>query len=92
MTSVSRLIYQAATGQTVPTGPDRCHICGLPTDGGTPVEQVIKEGFTALDVLRAPDSPVVCPACVWSQRRKKQGSPRYSVRSNGGLVVEPLIL
>jgi|GEM_PF-4045355 len=79
MTAVSRLIYQAATGQTVPPGSQRCHICGLPTDGGTPVEQVIKDGFTAIDMLRATGSPVVCPACVWTKAQRESRTKHYVV-------------
>lgn len=79
MTAVSRLIYQAATGQTVPAGPDRCHICGLPTDGGIPVAEVIKEGFTALDVLRDPSSPIVCPACAWTKAQRESRTKHYVV-------------
>lgn len=80
--SVSRLVYRASTGSAYPQGETRCHICGLPTSEGKPVEEVIKHGFTAIDVLRATGSAIVCPACVYTKEQSAIRTQHYVVTSH----------
>lgn len=77
--SVSRLIYHASTQQPYPHGGYVCHICGFPTDTGTPVRDIIKDGFTAIDVLQGTQSDIVCPACVYTKEQPSVRTQHYVV-------------
>lgn len=60
------LIYRALGKPDVTAGASsgHCCLCGAP-NGSLDRKPFVKDGFTNLDRLAAPDSPAICPPCAY---------------------------
>lgn len=85
----THLLYAAAAGGTVESGPLACLICGVAHASGVDVSRVLPETFTNHGMARVPTSRSVCLAChhYFTHRWRPEGSKKpHEYRLNSLLV------
>ena len=64
--SPTQMLYHVATGCEIPDAPGRCWLCGGPAFDPTPRSEWVRDTFMDHDRVAAPESDVICAACVWA--------------------------